>query len=67
MIGEAIQELQEQAILTVTNDGVPAFVYTLGLNPSWEAIAPQAAIAALALGWGAWSSLRPSPDVARPV
>lgn len=51
LVGEAIQELQEQLIVPVHNDGVPDLVYTLGLNPSWEALSAQAVIVVLALGW----------------
>lgn len=49
MIGEAIQELQEQAILPVDTDGVPDVFYALGLNGTWEAIGAQAAVIALAV------------------
>lgn len=49
MVGEAVQEFQEQALLPVDNDGVPAVVTSLGLNGSWEAIGLQAAIIVVAL------------------
>ena len=44
----AMQEFQEQALLPF--DEVGAKVLTpLGFNPSWEAIAPQLAIVAIAI------------------
>nr|WP_276508090.1 FTR1 family protein [Methylorubrum populi] len=50
MIGEAFQELQEQALIPFTTDGVPAFVSEWGLsNGSWEALGTQLAILAVAV------------------
>ena len=50
MVGEAIQECQEQSLLSFTTDGVPAFVAGLGLsNGSWEALGAQGAILLAAL------------------
>ena len=47
-VGAAVQEFQEQALLPF--DEVGAKVLTpLGFNPSWEAIAPQLAIVAIAI------------------
>lgn len=51
MVGQAIQELQEQVLVPVHNEGVPEFASTLGLNPSWEALGAQAAILLAALAW----------------
>lgn len=48
MVGAAFQELQEQAIIPVHNDGVPEWVGTLGFNGSWEALGMQGAILVLA-------------------
>ena len=48
MVGAAFQELQEQAMISVHNDGVPEWVGTLGLNGSWEALGTQGALIALA-------------------
>lgn len=55
LIGDAIQELQEQVIVPVHTDGVPEIVSTIGLNASWEAIGLQAAVTMLAaIGLLAW-------------
>ncbi|TGD93890.1 FTR1 family iron permease [Methylobacterium nonmethylotrophicum] len=51
LVGAAIQELQEQVIVPVHNDGVPDLVTTLGFNGSWEALGVQGAIVLCALGW----------------
>lgn len=51
MVGQAIQELQEQALVPVHNDGVPEVAAQLGFNPSWEALAAQGVILLAALGW----------------
>ncbi|MCJ2029923.1 FTR1 family protein [Methylobacterium sp. J-043] len=49
MVGQAFQELQEQALIPFTTDGVPAFVSEWGLsNGSWEALGTQLAILAVA-------------------
>ncbi|GJE29303.1 FTR1 family iron permease [Methylobacterium organophilum] len=53
MIGEAFQELQEQQLISYNTDGVPAFVSEWGLsNGSWEALATQGAILAVAVAAG---------------
>ncbi|WP_342165641.1 FTR1 family iron permease [Methylobacterium sp. SD21] len=49
LVGEAIQELQEQTIVSVHNETVPDFVTTLGLNGSWEALAVQGVLVLIAL------------------
>ncbi|MEH3147622.1 MAG: hypothetical protein PGN34_20260 [Methylobacterium frigidaeris] len=49
LVGEAIQEFQEQVIVPVSNDGVPDIVTELGFNGSWEALAVQGVIVLLAL------------------
>lgn len=51
LVGQAVQELQEQVIVPVHNEGVPALAYTVGLNPTWEALGLQAIILLGALGW----------------
>ncbi|MEH3118555.1 MAG: FTR1 family protein [Methylorubrum populi] len=49
MVGEAVQEFQEQALIPFTTDGVPAFVSDWGLsNGSWEALGTQLVILAVA-------------------
>ncbi len=55
LVGEALQELQEQTLVPVHTDGVPALAYSLGLNGSWEALGAQAAIIALAAVWALWA------------
>ena len=40
-IGEAVQEFQEQAIITVTEVKGSAFLSAIGLNPSMEALSIQ--------------------------
>ena len=54
-IGEGLQELQEQAL--VPYDPVPAanLVQSLGLNPTWEAVAAQLAVVVAALVTVAWT------------
>ncbi|MGE7156697.1 FTR1 family iron permease [Methylorubrum rhodesianum] len=50
MVGEAFQELQEQALIPFTTEGVPAFVSDWGLsNGSWEALGTQLVILAVAV------------------
>lgn len=50
MVGEAFQELQEQALVPFTTEGVPAFVSEWGLsNGSWEALGTQIAILLVAV------------------
>ena len=40
-VGEAVQEFQEQAIITVTEVKGSAFLTAIGLNPSMEALSIQ--------------------------
>ena len=48
-IGNAIQELQELAVVTYTDAPVPDFAVSLGLNPTWEALGAQVVIAIIAV------------------
>jgi len=43
-VGEAVQEFQEQAIITVTEVKGSAFLTAIGLNPSMEALSIQALV-----------------------
>jgi high-affinity iron transporter len=49
-IGGAIQELQEQAIISYESVTVPDWLVSLGVNPTWEAIAAQIVLALIAVG-----------------
>ncbi len=48
-VGGAIQELQEQTVVSYTAVKVPAWLETIGVNPTWEAIGTQLAIVAIAV------------------
>ena len=48
-IGEAIQEFQEQLLIPYNPVGGASWLSTLGLNPTWEALAAQAAVIVLAV------------------
>jgi len=48
-IGEAVQEFQEQAIITVTEVKGSAFLSAIGLNPSMEALSIQGLVMLFAL------------------
>ena len=48
-IGEAVQEFQEQAIITVTEVKGSAFLTAIGLNPSMEALSIQGLVILFAL------------------
>jgi high-affinity iron transporter len=48
-IGGAVQELQEQALLSYDDVTVPNWLVSLGINPTWEAFAAQFAVAAVAV------------------
>jgi high-affinity iron transporter len=48
-IGEAVQEFQEQAIISVTDVKGSAFLSTIGLNPSVEALSIQLLVILFAL------------------
>jgi high-affinity iron transporter len=48
-IGEAVQEFQEQAIITVTEVKSSAFLSAIGLNPSMEALSIQGLVILFAL------------------
>lgn len=61
LIGDAIQELQEQVVVPVHTDGVPDIVSTIGFNASWEALGLQATVVAVAaLGLLAWRRRTPA-------
>jgi high-affinity iron transporter len=47
-IGGAVQELQEQAIISYNALAAPDWVIGLGINPTWEAVAAQLAVAVIA-------------------
>jgi high-affinity iron transporter len=44
-VGGAIQELQEQTVISYTAVKLPAWVESIGVNPTWEAIGTQLIIA----------------------
>jgi len=48
-VGGAIQELQEQTVVSYTAAPVPHWLEQLGVNPTWEAIGTQLVIAAIAV------------------
>jgi high-affinity iron transporter len=48
-VGSALQELQERTVVSYTPVSVPDWLVSLGINPSWEAIGAQLAIAAVAV------------------
>ena len=48
-VGGAIQELQEQMVVSYTAVKVPAWLELIGVNPTWEAIGTQLIIAAIAV------------------
>ena len=48
-IGGAIQELQEQTVVSYTAAPVPHWLEQLGVNPTWEAIGTQFVIAVIAV------------------
>lgn len=48
-IGGAMQELQEQALVSYNDAPVPEFLINMGLNPTWEAIGLQLGVAVLAI------------------
>ncbi len=47
-IGGAVQELQERAILSYDALAAPDWLIALGVNPTWEAVAAQLAVAVIA-------------------
>jgi high-affinity iron transporter len=48
-IGQAVQELQEQLLVSVTAADLPGWMISLGFNASWEALGVQIAIALIAV------------------
>ena len=67
MIGDAFQELQEQTIISVHDNGVPAFVTSLGFNGTWEALGTQGAILLVALAAGFVLLARRAGEKPRPA
>lgn len=49
-IGGAVQEFQQQAIISYDAVAAPDWLLTLGINPTWEAIGAQLVITAVAVG-----------------
>jgi len=49
LVGAAIQELQEQGLVAVHDDGVPGFVADIGFNGSWEALSIQGVLVLIAV------------------
>lgn len=49
LVGAAIQEFQEQTLMSVHDDGVPAIVADLSFNGSWEALGVQGALVLMAI------------------
>ena len=47
-IGQAVQELQEQLLVSVTSADLPGWMVALGFNASWEALGAQLLVAAVA-------------------
>lgn len=48
-IGGAVQELQEQAMISYDDVTVPDWLVSLGVNPTWEAFAAQFTVAVVAV------------------
>ncbi len=48
-VGGAIQELQEQTVVSYTAAPIPHWLEQLGVNPTWEAIGTQLVLAAIAV------------------
>lgn len=61
LVGDAFQELQEQTLISVHNDGVPNFVTAIGFNGSWEALGTQGVLVLIALAGLVLYALR-QPD-----
>lgn len=57
-VGGAVQELQELQLLAYDPMDLPSSLVDAGLNPTWEAIVPQAAIVILAVIGAALASTR---------
>jgi high-affinity iron transporter len=62
-IGGAVQELQEQAILSYDAMAAPDWLIGLGINPTWEAVAAQLAVAMVAVA-STLAMYRPRPAAA---
>jgi high-affinity iron transporter len=66
-IGGAIQELQEQTVVSYTAAPVPHWLEQLGVNPTWEAIGTQLVIAAIAVASTLALRLRRPPQRTAPA
>jgi high-affinity iron transporter len=66
-IGGAIQELQEQTVVSYTAAPVPRWLEQLGVNPTWEAIGTQLVIAAIAVASTLALRLRRPPQRTAPA
>ncbi len=60
-VGGAIQELQEQTVVSYTAAPIPHWLEQLGVNPTWEAIGAQLLIAAIAVASTLAVRLRQKP------
>lgn len=64
-VGGAIQELQEQSLVSYNDLPLPDFLLALGFNPTWEALGSQLIIAVIAIfSTLAFYYLRPAPQAA---
>jgi high-affinity iron transporter len=66
-IGGAIQELQEQTVVSYTAAPIPHWLEQLGVNPTWEAIGAQLVIAAIAVASTLLVKLRRPPERTAPA
>jgi high-affinity iron transporter len=66
-IGGAIQELQEQTVVSYTAAPVPHWLEQLGVNPTWEAIGTQLIIAIIAVASTLLLKLRRPPQRTAPA
>jgi high-affinity iron transporter len=66
-IGGAIQELQEQTVVSYTAAPVPHWLEQLGVNPTWEALGTQLIIAVIAVASTLLLKLRRPPQRTAPA
>jgi high-affinity iron transporter len=66
-IGGAIQELQEQTVVSYTAAPVPHWLEQLGVNPTWEAIGTQLVIAVIAVASTLFLKMRRPPQRTAPA
>jgi high-affinity iron transporter len=66
-IGGAIQELQEQTVVSYTAAPVPHWLEQLGVNPTWEAIGTQLVIAVIAVASTLALKMRRPPQRTAPA